>query len=121
LLEFLSQNTTKEFPQVIFEVGDVVIFDSKQPEGSKTERRLAFAITHSTANFTEAKQNLDAIFRMLGKTIELQDAEHDSFIAGRCAKIVVNNENIGIIGEIHPSVLEKWGFEMPVIVFEIKL
>jgi phenylalanyl-tRNA synthetase beta chain len=121
LLEFLSQNTTKEFPQVIFEVGDVVIFDSKQPEGSKTERRLAFAITHSTANFTEAKQNLDAIFRTLGKTIELQDAENDSFIAGRCAKIVVNNENIGIIGEIHPSVLEKWGFEMPVIVFEIKL
>ena len=94
-------------------------YDSKQAEGSKTERRLAFAISHSQANFTEAKQNLEAIYRNLGKSIALRDAEHDSFIAGRCAKIFLDNEDIGIIGEIHPSILQKWGLETPVVAFEI--
>jgi len=121
LLEFLSSNTKKEFPQMIFEVGDVIHFDTKQDEGSKTERKLAFAVSHSSVNFTEAKQNLDAIFRTLGRNYDIREAEHDSFIVGRCAKIFVDNDAIGIIGEIHPSVLEKWGLEMPVVVFEFKL
>jgi len=121
LLEFLSQNTKKEFPQMIFEAGDVVIFDSKKDESSKTERRLAFAISNSSANFTEAKQNLESIYRTLGKKIELRDADHDSFIVGRCAKIFVDNEDIGIIGEIHPSVLGNWGLEMPVVAFEVRI
>lgn len=121
LMEFLSQNTTKEFPQVIFEVGDVVHIDTKQDEGSVTEKKLAFAISHPSVNFTEAKQNLDAIFRILGKPVELKEAEHDSFIVGRCAKIYSDGEDMGIIGEIHPSVLEKWGLEMPVVAFELKI
>jgi phenylalanyl-tRNA synthetase beta chain len=121
LLDFLSHNTKKEFPQKIFEVGDVIHIDTKKDDCTKTERRLALAISHSSVNFTEAKQNLDAIFRSLNKNYELREAEHDSFIIGRCAKIFVDNEDIGIIGEIHPSVLEKWGLEMPVVAFEIRL
>jgi phenylalanyl-tRNA synthetase beta chain len=121
LMEFLSQNTTKEFPQIIFEVGDVTHIDTKQDEGSRTDRKLAFAISHSSVNFTEAKQNLDAIFRILGKNYDIREAEHDSFIVGRCAKIFVDNEDVGIIGEIYPAVLEKWGLEMPVVAFELRI
>ncbi|MEM2874195.1 MAG: phenylalanine--tRNA ligase subunit beta [Candidatus Nanoarchaeia archaeon] len=121
LLEFLSHNTKKEFPQMIFEVGDVVHYDSKQAEGSKTEKRLAFVISHAQANFTEAKQNLEAIYRNLGKVVVVKDAEHSSFIAGRCAKIFLDNDDIGIIGEIHPEVLQKWGLEMPTVAFEVTI
>ena len=51
----------------------------------------------------------------------MEEVEHPSFIPGRVGKIVVEGEAIGIIGEIHPAVLEKWGMEMPVVVFELFL
>ncbi|MEM7826015.1 MAG: hypothetical protein QW451_00060, partial [Candidatus Aenigmatarchaeota archaeon] len=47
--------------------------------------------------------------------------EHPSFIEGRTAKILVEGKKVGIIGEIHPSVLENWKLEMPVAAFEIDL
>jgi len=121
LMEFFSHNTTKEFPQMIFEVGDVVYPNSKENEMSTTERRLALAISHASANFTEAKQNLEAIYRVLGKSVELREADNESFIVGRCAKVYVDNKEAGIIGEIHPTILQKWGLEMPVVAFEVKL
>jgi phenylalanyl-tRNA synthetase beta chain len=121
LMEFFSQNTTKEFHQVIFEVGEVAYPDSRRDETSTTERRLAFGISHARANFTEAKQNLESIYRTLGKSIELREADHDSFIVGRCAKVYVDKEDVGIIGELHPSVLQKWGLEMPVVAFEVRI
>jgi len=121
LLEFFSQNTTKEFPQMIFEVGDIVYPNSKEAEMSTTERRLAFAISRSAANFTELKQNLESLHRTLGKSVELREADNDSFIDGRCAKIYIDKEEAGIIGELHPAVLRNWGLEMPVIAFEVKI
>ena len=121
LLEFLSKNTKKEYPQKIFEVGDVVYPDSDKDEMSVTEKKLAFAISHSEATFTEVKQVLGAMFSNLDKTAILKEIDHDSFIAGRCAAIYLEKEKIGIIGEIHPQVLENWGLEMPIVGFEISL
>lgn len=121
IMEFLSKNTKKEYPQRIFEVGDVVYPDSKADEMSVTEQRLAFAISHSDVTFTEAKQCLDAVFSNLGIKIAVREEEHESFIAGRCAAIYSGKERIGIIGEVHPQVLANWGLEMPVVGFEVKL
>ena len=121
VMEFLSKNTKKEFPQKVFEVGDVVYPDSKKDEMSVTEQRLCFAISHSDVTFTEGGQCLDAIFSNLGIKIAVKEAEHESFIAGRCAAIYAGKERIGIIGEIHPQILKNLGLEMPVVAFEIRL
>ena len=41
LTEFLSKNTHREYPQTVFEVGEVVLFDAKAETKSKNPVRLA--------------------------------------------------------------------------------
>jgi phenylalanyl-tRNA synthetase beta chain len=121
LMEFLSHNTHVEYPQKVFEAGYVTVFDRKEENRTKDIRKLACAIIHANANFTEAKAILDTLFLNLGLKYSIRESRHESFIDGRVGKILVKNEEIGAIGEIHPKVLETWKLENPVSVFEIDL
>lgn len=121
LLEFLSQNTHEEYPQKIFEVGKATMIDESRETKTISESKLAVAIAHPRVTFTEVKEILESVIYHLGFKYELKETEHGSFIPGRVGKIIVNGQEIGIIGEIHPQVLENWGIEMPVAAFEIFL
>ena len=80
-------------------------------------------IAISPGNFTEVKQMLEYVFRMIDRKVELKEAldapEH--FIEGRTAEIIFNKKRIGFIGEVHPRVLRNWKIKMPVALFEINL
>jgi phenylalanyl-tRNA synthetase beta chain len=52
---------------------------------------------------------------------KIKETLHSSFIEGRIGKVLVNGEEVGIIGEIHPLVLERWKLENPAAAFEINL
>jgi len=121
LLDFLSENTKRSFPQKIFEIGDVLIPNKKKENGCETEKRLGFATSHFDADFTEIKQILEAVFRAFGKELEFKEIDHPSFISGRCAKVILDGEELGIVGEIHPKILMNWGLEQPVAAFEVKI
>lgn len=121
LLDFLSQNTHEEYPQRLFEVGKATLIDEGRETKTVSESKLAVALAHPRVTFTEAKEILDSVMHHLGFSYELEAVEHPSFIPGRVGKIVVEGKAIGIIGEIHPAVLEEWGMEMPVAVFELFL
>ncbi len=121
LLDFLSQNTHEEYPQRIFEVGKATLIDESRETKTVSESKLAVALAYPRVTFTEAKEILESVMRHLGFAYELQEVEHPSFIPGRVGKIVVDGKEIGIIGELHPAVLENWGIEMPTAVFELFL
>jgi len=121
LLDFLSKNTNREYPQSIFEVGDVVIPNPKAETKSDTKKHLAFALASKEANFTYAKQVLTTLLASLGKKCEVKDIEHTSFIPGRVGEVFVNGAAVVIVGEIHPAVLENFGVEMPICLFEVDL
>lgn len=121
ILEFLAKNKTMEFPQKIFEIGDVIIPNSKQENGVEQKTNLCAAITHPKAGFTEIKSVLDNLMFNLNKEIKLQQKMHPSFIDGRCGAVLLDGKEIGVIGEIHPQVLENFGFENPVVLFEINV
>ncbi len=121
LMEFLSMNTHEEYPQKIFEVGKATLIDETRETKTVSESKLAVVIAHPRATFTEAKEILDSLMHHLGAEYRLEEAEHCSFISGRAGKILVEGREVGIIGEIHPLVLENWGVEMPVAAFEIFL
>jgi len=121
LLNFLSKNTNREYPQKIFEVGDVVAPNPKAETKSDTLKHLAFALASKEANFTYAKQVLCSLLASLGAACEVKEIEHNSFIAGRVGEIFIGGKQVGLVGEIHPSVLENFGIEMPVCVFEVDL
>jgi phenylalanyl-tRNA synthetase beta chain len=113
-LEFVSHNVKKEFPQKIFEIGEC--FSIKE---EKTKNRLAIFITHNAANFTEIKQVLDYLMRSLDIEYALKETTDGSFIDGRAGSIIVNNKNVGIIGELNPKVLSEWKLEMPIAALEL--
>lgn len=121
LMDFLSQNTHEEYPQRLFEVGKATLTDESRETKTVSEDRLAVALAHPRVTFTEAKEILDGLMRHLGFDYTLEELEHPSFIPGRSGKVVVEGKEIGIIGEVHPLVLENWGVEMPVAGFEVAL
>ncbi len=115
MMRILSENTDKEYPQKIFESGKTFA----KSDDIKESDVLSVAVTNS--NFTEAKQILDYISRMLGMEFSVEPVKHDSFIEGRTGKILLNNKEIGIIGEINPLVISNWNLEVPVSAIELNL
>jgi phenylalanyl-tRNA synthetase beta chain len=119
LMEFLSHNKSVEFPQRIFELGKVTLPDKTRETRTRDENWVSAVTTHATASFTEIKSILDSLLMNLGLVLKIEETVHSSFIEGRTGNIIVNGEKVGIIGEIHPGVLERWGLENPASAFEI--
>ena len=118
LMKIFSSNKHREYPQKIFEIGDCVLLDDKQ---TKQIRKLACAISYDNANLTEIKSVVESILSSLGYKYDIKNYNHPSFIETRCGEIIVDGKEVGFFGEIHPSVLEKWELEKPVIAFEIEI
>jgi phenylalanyl-tRNA synthetase beta chain len=121
LMEFLGNNQSVEFPQRIFELGEVTFLDETRETKTRDEEWLAAATTHPTASFSEIKSALDAFFMNLGVEWQIKETSHPSFIAGRVGTAVVGNTAVGVLGEVHPQVLEAWKLENPVAAFEINM
>ncbi len=120
MLKIFSENVDSEYPQRIFEMGKV--FSQEKNEISEREN-LSIAIT--PGNFTELRQILEYLSRMLGLESKMEIKEPSEFplhfIEGRVAEILINNKKAGFIGEIHPKILKNWKLKMPVSIFEINL
>jgi phenylalanyl-tRNA synthetase beta chain len=125
LMEFLEDNKHEELPQKIFEVGDVAYIDEAAETGTKIIKKIACAVTHSTANFTEIKSITDAFILNLGLKMEIGTYDHPSFIRGRCAMVKATGESVegsvvGYFGEVDPEVITNFELEYPVIAFEME-
>ncbi|MEW6011750.1 MAG: phenylalanine--tRNA ligase subunit beta [Methanobacterium sp.] len=124
LMEFLEDNKHEELPQKIFEVGDVVYIDKTTETCTKTVKKIAGAITHSTANFTEIKSTVAAVMDNLGYEMKLEFLNHPSFIKGRCAGVFDSKEGKnkieGFFGEVNPEVITNFELEYPVLAFELE-
>lgn len=143
LLKNLSENVDSEYPQKIFELGKIF-----ELENGKIAEKENLAAAIAPGNFTEIKQILEYLSKMINIKLELKEPEeHPShFIDGRVAEIIIpsdknikksiieknlpswaggkkdnNRTIIGFIGEIHPKILKNWRIKMPVALFEIEL
>jgi len=121
LMDFYSNNQHVEYPQRIFEVGDVILIDEKRETRTSDVRKLAAAISDSRVSYDDIASVLDAFMSSLGVKYKLRRSRHPSFIEGRVAEILFKSKSIGLIGELHPLVLKNWKIEMPVVTFEIDL
>jgi phenylalanyl-tRNA synthetase beta chain len=119
LMEFLSNNQSVEFPQKIFELGKVTLLDDTRETKTRDEEWLAAATTHPNANFSEIKSALDAFLMNFGVNWRIKEMAHPSFMEGRVGAVMIGSKTVGVLGEVHPSVLESWKLENPVATFEI--
>jgi len=120
LMEVLWRNRHREYPQNIFEVGDVVEVDSHSETGARTRRGLAIILCHAKANFSEMKSIVESILSNLGiKGYKIEESSIPCMIPGRAAKVAVGGKDFGRFGEIHPEVVTNWELEMPAAACEI--
>lgn len=124
-LKILAENVDTEYPQKIFESGKVFekANDEKEETGVKEAEILCITIAETKTGFTEAKQIVDYLMRMLGKgeAYKIEADEKPSFISGRCGKIIIAGKEIGHFGEILPSVINSIKVKTPVSAIEINV
>ena len=118
LMDVLMRNKHVDYPQKIFEQGTV---SAEKDSKIKDYERIAAVTCHAKADYTEIRQAIDYLFRMLGIEYEIADSDHKSFIKGRVARISVKGKKIAFVGEINPVVLNSFGIDMPAAAFELNL
>jgi phenylalanyl-tRNA synthetase beta chain len=112
MMAILRKNKHRDLPQKIFEVGDVVV-------NAENSGRIAGASIHAKASFTEMKSTVEALMRALGMRLRISKREDPSFIEGRCAAIIVEEEEVGEFGEVDPEVITAFELGYPVAAFEM--
>ncbi|MEK6850061.1 MAG: phenylalanine--tRNA ligase subunit beta [Nanoarchaeota archaeon] len=118
-LRILSENKDNEYPQKIFELGTV--FDKNERSETGIDEKEHLIIAYTPGNFTEIKQCIDYLMKMLDIKYEIKEGKHDWLIDGRTGQVIVKKFNIGYIGEVHPNTLRNWNIKMPVSLVEIDL
>lgn len=143
LLEVEASSSGAVYPHRVFEAGEVGVWDPGQNLSSRTEQRLAALLVHDKAGFSELQGVLHQLLRSFGLAFAASDAEwaqagsayqllvreHPSFIPGRATWVRgrvtrqgrTREEDLGVLGEVHPEVLERWGIYFPSVAFEVRL
>ena len=132
LLATLAANQGhSEGPFRLFEVGHTF---HPRPEDLPHERQtLALLVSgrrrepswleeDGMVDFFDAKGLVETVFDRLGVTAEFQPAQDPFFQSGRCAEIKAGSTALGVIGEVHPTVRDKFGLNThPVALVELDL
>lgn len=139
LMEVIQRNFNRRVTNgAIFEIGRVFYPDSNNRGGFQSalpEERvmLSAAGTGQTLNswhqpaiaidFYYFKGVLETLLAALGLAIISFEAagKEPGFHPGRTARVVVNGSQVGLIGELHPDVLENYDLPVPVVTFSVDL
>ena len=118
LVELLSKNKHIDYPQQVFEQGPIC---QREKNSIMESEHLAFASAHANASFTEARQAVECLMRLLGTTCTFKETDHSSFIRGRVAQVIVSGKPVGMVGELAPEVLFAAKLEQPAAGAELSL
>jgi phenylalanyl-tRNA synthetase beta chain len=122
LLKNLAENKHESYPQRLFEVSDVAKINKRLETMCERRLHLAAVTSHSMANYTEIKSICEALLANVGVADwQIKVAKHPSFLGGRTAAISIGKRQIGVLGEVHPQVLNNFEIENPTAALEIDL
>jgi len=134
VLEVTERNIRLGDSLAFFEIGPVFLPVDGQ-ELPAEPARLAIALTglRSVADwdrksafnsdFYDLKGILEALLEGLHLAdVQYQPAQHPSFHPGKCAELLLGGQRVGVFGELHPLVNERYDFSVaPVIAGEFDL
>lgn len=123
LLETERVSANSVYPHKIYEIGEVMYRDSSENYGYSTKQVLGFLLADKNAGFTEMNSIIAAILYYHDVDWESQTVYDSRFINDRAAQVVTKKDRkiLGIFGEIHPRVLEKFDITMPCAAGELLL
>ncbi len=119
LLRITSFNKSRKDLKV-FEAGVTVEVAPGTDTGSVTKRKLGIAILGEKAGYEDIQAYVYALIRGLGDEIStVERTVHPSMIKGRTALVRTLQGLEIVMGEVNPSVLEKYEIDYPVAIAEI--
>ncbi|SDL01136.1 phenylalanine--tRNA ligase beta subunit-related protein [Natronorubrum texcoconense] len=121
LMMVLERNTHRSYPQHLSEIGFRAALDDSENTGVGESRHVGAVLANHDAGYEDAKARLQALARNFDVDLETPPTEHPAFISGRTASVVIDGEDVGIVGEIHPKALIEYDLEVPVAAFEFDL
>lgn len=114
-LDFLRINKRRNLPQDLFEIGEVIV-------GGEQHTNLCILKADSKTGYSDIKQILDALMVRLGiQSFQVRPGKVELLVEGRAGNILLNGQEIGVIGEVHPAALESFELKNPVSCVEINL
>ena len=121
LLSVEETSRRATYPHHLFEVGEVALQDPSEHYGTRTDTRVAAMIASEEANLSGVQSYLEALAYYLKFEYEVRGIDNPSYLSGRVGEVVRDGKTYGLIGELHPEVLEAWNLSVPVSVFEVDL
>ena len=121
MMEILSRNFAYHNKAVkLYEVAKIYL----PTEGEKLPQEpkmLLLGTYGANETFFTLKGELEALFAglRLKKASYAADRTNPSYHPGRCAKISIEGEEVGVIGQVHPLVAKNYGIDVDVYVCEV--
>ena len=73
-------------------------------------------------DFFDAKGMVEWLLERLGISAEWEPGEHPVYQPGRCAVVKRGSAEIGLVGEVHPAIRDRFGLDFPQVAgFELRL
>ena len=120
MLEILGRNNAYHNKSVnLYELAKIYL---PQENGLPQEPKMLLLGSYGpNVNFFTLKGQLEAVFAGLRtrKTSYVADKCNPSYHPGRCAKVFVGGEEVGVIGQVHPAVAKNYGLDVEVYCCEI--
>ncbi len=119
LLEYALKNEAYISEQLkLFDIGEVAFV---RDGALYQEERIGLLITGRKVTLTDGLVTLKTLAKVLGVKFTYERTTVPGLIPERTAKVLVNNVEVGYVGEVHPEVLEDVGFTYPTVVIELSL
>lgn len=122
LMEIVERNARLRERQALFEIGEV-FYPSEETQLPREPTRLAIVMTGPRTlptwqqadtgpmDFFDLKGVVTALLEGLHLSNYYYEAgDHPSFHPGKCARVELENQAIGFLGEIHPQVQDQYEF-----------
>ena len=135
LLANVRYNLNRKLNRVrIFEAGAVFLRDASVADGElsvagysqpKRVAGIAYGPAHEeqwglssrNVDFFDVKADLEALFAP--RKLRFAKAEHSALHPGRSASVELDGESIGVIGELHPRLQQKYELPLAPVLFEV--
>lgn len=121
MMESLSRNYSRNNEEVcLFEIGNVYIKTNKD---LPKERNTLVIGLYGEVEYLNLKGVIENLVEALGieKTHYERQSEDPTFHPGKTANLFISKECVGILGEVHPDITEKYGIDTECYIAEINL
>ena len=137
LLQVLKFNLDRKAQRVrVFELGRVFLRDASVKSSDSTVEgfhqpmrvagmaygpadTLQWGRKDQPVDFFDIKGDVEALLAPLQPVFEI--AEHPAMHPGRCARVLLNGQAIGFVGELHPRWRQAWDLPQAPVMFELEL